>query len=316
METLPIPKTLTPRCCHPAPKRPLLILSALLFLSVAAYGGYWYGKQQVVPSPTTTPKATEPKAQPAIDETVGWEAYTSSNPVWKYTFKYPKEWIVVEPPNQDDKTVTIRAPSDQWLTVILDLKALGLPCEKVLSEEQVTVGGLSATKTVTEGITDGDLCENGGSGTTWVTVTVRGVKHLISMSYPMESSLEAQKTFSQILSTFRFLDQRAEEKMGFVKQTYGKDGGKYLVVDPVRWSTNEELERTPNTWTMSTGGEVTLPVSSKVEVLIMGGRDASSPTLASFSDFEEMVQRWDGGVLSTLTIESGQVTKIGQEYLP
>lgn len=318
----------------------LLFLLLASVLSAAAYGGYWYGKSSSKPEPRkpiVRDKSTSPSPQVPSEQAADWKTY--KNEEYLYEIKYPKSWKVSETVNEEDankgianKTIKISDPKepDNMFSIYVTNVAANESLDNLYTAlskfmvgdspaalEDAKVGGVQAKRVL---LYSGEV-EIFSKISTNYFFNHNNLRWQINFpSRDEKGSHEA--VFDQILPTFRFLDQseakgQAAEKMGFVKQTYEKNGKKYLVVDYVRWSTNEELKKTPNKWTTDIeGGEATLTVSAKVEVLVLGGSDGTTPTSATYNGFEKLVSSWSTGVLSTLTIENDQVAKIRQEYLP
>lgn len=193
----------------------LVVLLVLGIVGTLFYQNLQLRKQVPQKLETAKPKTTT-FPSPVIKEvqediTKNWKTYQNNNLKYKYTFQYPSEWNIVKPPNQDDKTTTIKTGFGGWLTVTLDLKGLGLPCEKITSEKQLKVDGRNATKTISEGLSDSNMCNNAGGKSIFVSVDSDETKHLISISGPPENFQESEKIFDQILLTFKFLDLKQQE---------------------------------------------------------------------------------------------------------
>jgi hypothetical protein len=73
----------------------VLVVAGILVLGGITYGAYYFwqnstGKLSQSPSPSVS-ASTSPSATP--DETAGWQTYWNDD--WGYSFKYPKNQIVV-----------------------------------------------------------------------------------------------------------------------------------------------------------------------------------------------------------------------------
>ncbi|MDP2874083.1 MAG: hypothetical protein Q8N84_02215 [bacterium] len=206
----------------------LLFLLLASILSAAAYGGYWYGKQQATPPQTAAPKTKEPTPPKVAKEAAGWKSYT--NEKYKFSFEYPVDYFPVSSESETNVSLTMNfsptkdiQEADKWLTVFVDSLSgytpgmtledwVNLPGnnEPTNKKVPVSVGEEKAYKVIVDSFPDNWGREASYS---YSLHTLKGsYLYVLRLGFTSkEMFVKEEKLFDQILSTFRFLDQKAAE---------------------------------------------------------------------------------------------------------
>jgi|GEM_PF-5021772 len=237
----------------------LLFLLLASVLSAAVYGGYWYGKQQVVtPSQTAAPKAKEPTPPEADDETVGWKSYI--NETYNYEVKIPPGWVYREFPGTKSGAA-FRPPDlpNEINSEVIKVDAgdrplnkQGVPFESYVREAAAQeIQGYETLYSIEETITKSGVK---GYKTRWnyrflsdpprvslpITYFDTGRKDgkTVQVSLGNEDYMDV---YDQILSTFRFLDQAADETAGWRTLENTQAIVKYNLKYPQSWALDHEV---------------------------------------------------------------------------
>ncbi|KKT75484.1 MAG: hypothetical protein UX31_C0042G0002 [Candidatus Nomurabacteria bacterium GW2011_GWA1_46_11] len=193
------------------------VLIGVLVLLVAVGGAYYLGKSS--PSPTLPQPATSTPAPLVVDPTANWKMYTNTK--YGYGIKYPPRWVLMGP-DQEAKTsnfTSIRESAKTYPLHDIAIQSYGPSTDKDIeqfkqltvswvwkdkpSQKSILVNGVEAW--VKEGLmnfSDGKLY--------WRKyILVQGKNNLIEVSWWDSSDRSQETTFNQILSTFKFTDQKS-----------------------------------------------------------------------------------------------------------
>lgn len=193
----------------------VLVLAAV---GTAYYFGYDHGWEKSVKN---TPTAASPS--PSTNETANWKAYTGRET--HYSFKYPLDWILIEPKNPDGCTPVVQPPNSKegsMSVCLLDLNS-STP-EQLASQKQNGINSISRSTVVVDDRTSIKLVDKYNNGTeTYVYVPdvtstatfasknnepdeIKKVKGTLTITFFVKDNLdiEYKNKMDQILSTFKF----------------------------------------------------------------------------------------------------------------
>jgi|GEM_PF-4852500 len=158
---------------------------------------------------TTTPTSTQnsvPENQSegiAEDSTSRWKVYENSK--FGFSFKYPDGWV-------EDNTVVVskevvRFTSTKNRTFSVALFAggtgIGLGCEDLISQDELSLNDWVGTKTETKGVTN-ENCNNVGNSSISVGIVKKEVHVLIMYGFKTIDSGVSRTEFNSIIETFKF----------------------------------------------------------------------------------------------------------------
>jgi hypothetical protein len=212
----------------------LPLIGITILLIVVACGAYFWGKNQ---QKTTLPKApVATTATPMPDLTTGWKTYTNST--YRYVIKYPPSWEVdndqsrpeyfvvtdpttkVESPHQaglitsgNSIIISVQNVADNYTyqTLLDDNNPILHPDEPVSPitfSKDITIDGISGKQSEDEEGFDGGsirryIIHNG------LLFTFIQKYHLFSLTEGRQQFPNSEKTFDQVISTFKFTDNGA-----------------------------------------------------------------------------------------------------------
>lgn len=198
------------------PKLPITILSFLLLISFGisgflAYQNYQLKQQIAKIQPAQTPITETPPLDP--DPTANWNTYTSTT--LGFTFKYPTEY---KPPEERENYLSLISPLKSNRGKGYELQNGELKIEIVTEPAKTndsptrcwddnTSGGkiLNQSKVDVSG-TDTTIIDWEGYGTGQFICVIHNEHRYLINKYPLETT--RQNEFYQILSTFKFTDQK------------------------------------------------------------------------------------------------------------
>lgn len=167
------------------------VLGVLVFAG-AVFGAYKLGQRKIQPAsqPTPTPVVV---ATPTPDPTTNWKTYANN----ELSFKYPPYWST-----ETDRIIGTNPKV--VITIVVKDSTLMNECMKVDAIEKKS--GLVLKKF--SRVTTGEMCSTNDPTPReiWVVPAEDDYSPGVSYSYTTKENLEAEKTFNQILSTFRFLE--------------------------------------------------------------------------------------------------------------
>lgn len=240
------PISITPTPSTPPIPRGLVILllatSAVLFLSVAGLAVYWYGKGSARPAvaPQATPSKQEPQSRfpekppstPA-DETAGWQTYKSLEA--GYSIRYPSSWTV----NEWEKKFLTAIDNNVGVVVLTERKNNNYNAQLTISvsdtdtSRQLAKGGQEqgGEKLNLDGVEAFLWFQKNKSQALVTAIRGRYVYRLVLECLNQEC-YETKKDyylniFGQILSTFRFLDQKATVDCIYAKEAVISQVGRF-----------------------------------------------------------------------------------------
>lgn len=174
-------------------------------------GAYYLGKNTnkttLTPQPTSQVKSSSPTPEPnGSTETANWKVYT--NQKYKFSFKYPENWYVLD-------------QADQWNVIYVDSSPLedpdiprthGIPSALQISiitnpqeslgfegkHSKVEIGGVSGDKAISQKpIPEDDVFR------TWILLNSSRMR--LELVFPnTDTQGNHDTTFDKILSTFKF----------------------------------------------------------------------------------------------------------------
>lgn len=170
----------------------------IILLLAAAVGGYLvYSRKINLPQKqiVQTPASEVSPMPTSTEETVMWETYTSKD----IYFKYPSNW------NISGTEITSSFPKIR-IVVIPKNSTLMNECMEKTSEE--VKNGITIKKF--KRVTTGAMCESFDSNPReiWIILGKESYSPGISYRYSVSENKQAEEIFDQILSTFKFLDQK------------------------------------------------------------------------------------------------------------
>ncbi len=209
----PLPPTssvTTQLATHGKPFLPVTAVAAILLISSLAFGAYQLGRNQtpsspIVEPPTLSPAVSTPSSNPA-DPTANWKTFTDNE--IGFTFKYPIDRRVQQSPRKDGKFITIEAADP------LELISIYISNDPTIVDnfgsKNSNGGPLSNIERVQidsrDGIKYRAKVNTETNQTAAVTVQVIKDSYSIELVY-FQVNEQSDKTFNQILATFKFLDQ-------------------------------------------------------------------------------------------------------------
>jgi len=238
-------------------KKALIIF--LIFLGVMiGIGAFWLGRFTketgigTIPSPTAVPTISQPT--PTLDQTTGWKTYIDTK--FGYSIKYPSEWLFNTETRSfregDIFSVSIVGKDQKKDTEFYDGASLtiGEPIKtekdirtwvkeyypvnnlddepNIFSEE--TIASLSFQKFFTCGL----------GCFTYYNIKHNGYVYRIVIFADGPDKIKYEQILSQILSTFKFLDQTSDQTSSWETYTNTKYGVEFKF--PLGWILNTKPE--------------------------------------------------------------------------
>lgn len=161
----------------------ILVLVVLVVIGYFSYKNYW-PKLQILSTPTPIP---------TVDPTANWKTYTSAK--YKYSFKYPPNWIMDPDKQMPDEIVNISKDLNS-LSIYAGLAFTKAPEGKARSKRrEIKIARIDAVGEYYDGLYE------------LISFTEKKTVNTISLRYAMGSySEDFENRFDQILSTFKFTE--------------------------------------------------------------------------------------------------------------
>ena len=171
------------------------------------------------PAPTSSP-----------DLTAGWKTYTNTK--YGFSLKYPSDWsekIIEENQSLNLLLIAENKKVQMWVSKV-DMGAHGMEGATKIKSETYLLDGKEAKKDTWE-IGNNEMYQGTG-------ILNNGLVYSLEFTYLKNEQIDSEKTFSQILSAFKFLSLEPSAQPVF-GETYSyqiKTGGSHELKYPSGWS--------------------------------------------------------------------------------
>ena len=281
----------------------------LVYLIIAAviYAGVYYllqSKQNPKPYSTTVPTPTIiSQPTPTPDPTANWKTYTDKNKT--FTFKYPSNWE--EPTVNLQSTHTDYSFSSANLFIKVGFsynQNLGRALtyqEEIANEEKfalstknITVSGIQTKKYIEKfGVVHNDDI---------VILKGKDLNTIYKISMPFYRA-DDENTFDQILSTFKFLDQKQTDETANWK-TYTNTKLKFTFRYPQEWI----IKNLPNgAWASLESPDYQVDDQEHIDSVAKNGAEMGIP-MSNDAGGEKSYTSYFGQVREGMIVKSGDIS--------
>jgi len=267
-----------------------LLVVVLLIILVGMSALVFYFWQKTITSTSEVSEATptiQPKPTPPSNDTTNWKTYQENNT--PYSFKYPKEMIAAgagpyivfsysdSAPflnynfegNKENKSL------DQFVaSYIASNNDPVQPVNQFKSKNQITINGIPGYKA--------DI-----SNTRYYFLKEPNTHAVAVFTYLLNADQNSQKTFDQIISTFKFTDQTKTNKENL--KTYSNSTYTYTFNYPQSWKVTTEDFNVPAT-----------PTSKKLQIFNPEDKPEEGMYSGMTIEYVGMVQNLTGYQKTTL----------------
>jgi hypothetical protein len=334
-------ETLQPVLPSPTTKPSYLIpvlLSSLATAALLIAGYFIFGSiktsssiSQASPSPSPVLDQSPSPSTTTLDQ-ASWNTY--SNSVHNVSFKYPLGWQLTKEDDIAKYNASIKLTKDQaTIHMIFGVDGIGgsgmdyegspfiLDGNKVFKYKAHNTYDNSESVGITN-----SLKESLG------VLLLNKKTYIINIKYPGKyidsgESINLEKTFDQILSTFKFNDEtnsKVIKKTGYIREISSSNNAYFVALDEVKiisdsTKPNGYREDDPLSETIELSA---IPNQTNIEINIISNIDGTlnmPGRSASFAELLELISALNSkkiGPLFDIEIQDNFITKISEHYLP